>query len=454
MGIGLVIAGLIMLFNPVVIVVDVIPDAVGFFLITAGLTKMSCFIGKIEEARQTFLKLAFVEVVKLFSIVILPYASGSADVLLAFVFGLIEGFLFVPAITALFEGLSFAALWYGGTAVYAKRETVRGGKTKTVETAAATKRYIIFFYLFRIVATLIPELTELQMYDNIGTVDARIVRMTAFKPLLYILFGAVTMIFAVIYIVKVVRFFGPIRRDKPFLEALTRKYERDILPKTTFFIAKRMKIALMLFGASALASFIFTLDNVNVLVGAISSGLLIAAAVIVARYVKTAYITIVLAAVRAALSVFNMILEIRYFMDYSPEATLRVTEAYTRYYRIAMLETVEHVLALASVLFFLAALMKAVKGHLEISGIQTDNAMYSKHNRDLETYNTIGGKLLLLSVLAIIHDVMCCAFRYLLVNLPAVLVICTAVTIVYVAYAIYSMSVIDNLLYDKEIEMS
>ncbi len=224
MGIGLVIAGLIMLFNPVVIVVDVIPDAVGFFLITAGLTKMSCFIGKIEEARQTFLKLAFVEVVKLFSIVILPYASGSADVLLAFVFGLIEGFLFVPAVSNLFEGLSFAALWYGGTAVYAKRETVRGGKTRTVETAAATKRYLIFFYLFRIAATLIPELTELQMYDNIGTVDARIVRMTTFKPLLYILFGTVTMIFAVIYIVKVVRFFGPVRRDKPFLEALTRKY--------------------------------------------------------------------------------------------------------------------------------------------------------------------------------------------------------------------------------------
>ena len=57
-------------------------------------------------------------------------------------------------------------------------------------------------------------------------------------------------------------------------------------------------------------------------------------------------------------------------------------------------------------------------------------------------------------VLVIIHDVMCCAFRYLLVNLPAILVICTAVTIVYVAYAIYTMSVIDNLLYDKEIEMS
>ncbi|MBR5679359.1 MAG: hypothetical protein IKX19_01790, partial [Clostridia bacterium] len=272
MGIGLVMAGFILLFNPVVIVVDVIPDAVGFFLIAAGLTKMSCFIGKIEEARQTFLKLAFVETAKIFSIVILPYASGSANVLLAFVFGLIEGFLFVPAVANLFEGLSFAALWYGGTAVYAKKETVRGGKAKTVELASATKRYILFFYLFRIVATLVPELTELQMYDNIGTVDARIMRMTAFKPLLYILFGTVdarmlsltefkpllyifftliVLIFGAIYIARVVRYFGPIRRDKPFLDAMERKYTADILPKTTFFIAKNMKVALMLFGFSA-----------------------------------------------------------------------------------------------------------------------------------------------------------------------------------------------------------
>ena len=58
MGFGLVIAGFTLLFNPVIHVVDLIPDALGFLLIVIGLTKMSFFIGKIEQARSLFIKLA------------------------------------------------------------------------------------------------------------------------------------------------------------------------------------------------------------------------------------------------------------------------------------------------------------------------------------------------------------------------------------------------------------
>ena len=459
MGFGLIMAGFIILFNPVIVNVDVIPDAIGFFLIVAGLTKMSYFIGKIADARDRFLKLAFVEVAKFFSILILPNSSGSTKVLLAFVFGLIEALLFVPAIYEMFDGFSFAGLWYSGTAVYARKTITRGKtkdgepKTKTVEMLGATRRYILFFYLLRILATLMPELTELQMYDNVGTVDARVIRMNEFKPVLYIFFTFITLIFGIIYIIRVVKYFNPIRHDKPFIDAMNRKYELDILPKTTFFIAKTMKVALMLFGFSAAASFIFPVDDVNVLLGAISSGLLIAAAVIVGKYTKSAYLVIIPAAIRALLSIVNFIVQTRYFADYTVEAVLRVTEAYDRYYHMAMLNVVENVIALASVLFFIAVLMKTIKSHLEIFGIQTDSAQYSKRNRDLETYNNIGGKLLLTSILAIIHYVMACSYYYLFVSLAAVLAICTAVTLIYASYAIYSMTVIDNLLYDKEIEM-
>ena len=451
MGFGMLMAGLILLFNPVIIVVDVLPDAVAFFLIAAGLTKMSYFIGKIAQARDAFLKLALVEVAKFVSILVLPYASGSADVLLAFVFGLIEGFLFVPAVNYLFEGLSFAGLWYSGTAVYAKR---RGPGGREIEAAAATKRFMIFFYILRIVSTLVPELTELEMYDYIGTVDSRILRMTYFKPLLYILFTALVLVFGVIYIVRVVRFFNPIRKDTPFIDALRRKFERDILPKTSFFIAKTMKIVLLLFGFSVGTSFLVFIEDVNILIGAVSSGILIAAAVILCRYVKQAWMVIATAAVRAGLSVWNFLKQLSFSTDYTVDAVPRVTEAYHRYYRMAMTQTVEYLFALASVLLFIVFLMRAVKQHLEVSGIRTDTAQYSKRNRDLETYNTIGGKLLLTSVLAFINTVMACAYPYLAVNMPFALLLVTAVTLIYAIYTIYALSVVDNLLYDKEIEMA
>ena len=79
MGFGLLIAGFILLANPVIHVVDIIPDAIGFFLIMAGLTKLSYIVGKIQIARDWFFKLAILEVAKFFSIAFIPYTSGSAS---------------------------------------------------------------------------------------------------------------------------------------------------------------------------------------------------------------------------------------------------------------------------------------------------------------------------------------------------------------------------------------
>ena len=190
MGFGLVIAGFTLLFNPVIHVVDLIPDALGFLLIVIGLTKMSFFIGKIEQARSLFIKLALLEAAKCFMILTVPYASGSDIVLQTFVFGLAEALMFVPAINYLFEGLSFAGLWYGATAMYEKKvfnrplaklivrisawepaakliERITGKKYKKrtyvhkIEWITYVRDQILFFYVFRVCATLVPELTEL-----------------------------------------------------------------------------------------------------------------------------------------------------------------------------------------------------------------------------------------------------------------------------------------------------
>ena len=323
-------AGFILLFNPVImfpVFGDILPDAVGFFLIAAGLTRLSSFIGKLAEAREGFVKLAFLEMGKFIAMLALVRASGTAKPLVALVSGLLEAMLFIPAVMDLFEGLSFAGLWYGGTAVYAKKTVTRAGKTREIETAAALKRYMIFFYLFRIAATLIPELSELQMYDYLGTVDRRAFDMVYFKPLFYILFSLAVCVFGAVYIVRVSRFFRSLREDKPFIQALEDKYRRDVLPKTGYFIAKRMKLVLALFAFAAGTSLILPLDNINVLAGFISSGFLIAAAALLLRYEKSALWAVVLAAARCALSVFNLIRQIRYFNDYSADAVLRVTEA-------------------------------------------------------------------------------------------------------------------------------
>ena len=129
-----------------------------------------------------------------------------------------------------------------------------------------------------------------------------------------------------------------------------------------------------------------------------------------------------------------------------------ISGATERYYNMAMLETIEYIFALASFLFFIAVLMKAVKNHLEITGVETDNAMYSKRNRDIETYNVIGSKLLLSAVLTIINFIMYCAYHYLVVEMEAIGVITVIVSLIWIAYMLHTAAAIANLIYNKELE--
>lgn len=467
MGFGLLIAGFMFLLNPVIHVVDILPDAVGFFLIFAGLTKMSYIVGKIQLSRDWFFKLAFLEVIKFFSIIFVPYTSGSALVLMTFVFGLAEIFLFVNAVNQLFEGISFAGLWYSGSSMYGNIAVRRTGivkktdgrkgigrVTRNVERIAFIKRTVLGFYIFRVLATFVPEMTELQMYDNIGEVKAIGYRLTYYKPFLYVVFSIAVVIYAIVFAVRVCRYFGNIRNDGKFITSLTEKYERDILPKESFFTAIGMKRVLILFTFAVVTSFILPVDGVNICVGAISSILLIVAAVILRKYVKFAVLVIPAAAVRIVMSVVNFVLQIGYFREYTVEAVEWIEKAYNQYYTMTGVACVEYVIALASVIVFLTALMKAIKKHLEGFGVETESAQYSKRNRDLEIYNAVGGKLLLCSILAILHYSFACAFHYLLPSMDVISVIVMVVTLIYAAYAVYTVNFIGSMVYDKEIELN
>ncbi len=468
MGFGLVIAGFILLFNPVIHVIDMIPDALGFLLIVIGLTRMSFFIGKIEQARSLFIKLALLEAAKCFMILTVPYASGSDIVLQTFVFGLAEALMFVPAVNYLFEGLSFAGLWYNATVMYEKKTFKRplasmiakfSGRqkkrafTQKVEWVTYVRDQILFFYLFRVCATLVPELTELQLYNNLGEVSAFSRSLAYYKPFLYVTLGIIVFLFGVKYTRTVSGFFKAVKNDKTFLQAMEDKYRNDVLPRDTFFIARGMKQSLVCFTTAVFTSVVVTIDDVNILVGAISASFLIAAAVILKRYIPAAKCIIPIAAVRGVLALVNMVLQYNYYAEYTEDAVEFIDEAYTQYYRLASFECIEYVFAAVAVIVYMFFLLRAIKMHLAVCGIQHDNAMYSKRNRDIETYNTAGGKLLLCTVLAVINFILAGAYHFIMVDMTLIVVINTAVTLIWAVYTWHSVNVINAMLYDKETQI-
>ena len=90
MGFGYFIAGFLLLANPIVHVVDILPDFLGFLLICKGLSKLSYLHSGFSSARELFFRLALVELVRIACLGFIPYTAGSALTLFAFVFGVVD----------------------------------------------------------------------------------------------------------------------------------------------------------------------------------------------------------------------------------------------------------------------------------------------------------------------------------------------------------------------------
>ncbi|MBR5445546.1 MAG: hypothetical protein IKV57_05465 [Clostridia bacterium] len=446
MGFGYLLIGFLFLINPVIHVLDVLPDCIGYFLIVKGLSKTALFVDHLSAARGHFWKLALITLAKFFSILFWPMVSASGMLLITFVFSIFEVLYFIPAIGSLYEGINFAALWYQGEAVYAKKV----GKKKTKELGTAWRNFTIMFFCLRVAASIAPELTALQLFDYVGVVHAGAIEYSYYKPFLYVFLGLIIIITGLVWYIRTFRYWNGIRKDRFFCENLKRKYETDIVPNTGLFCAIRMKKVAFCYLAAAVTSLFFIMDGVNVLIGVVSAGFLITAAIMMGKYVRLAYAVVPFAVVRVGFAVWNIFQQYAYFSDYqSSEAVEWLTNAYNMYYFMAFTETVEYIFAMIAVVLFLVCYMKTIRIHLEESGVQTEHSQYSKQSRDLEIYNMAGSRLLLNAALAIVNYIVSSAYHYALVDISAMGVITIAVTLIWIAQTIFTVTLIGEQVYSR-----
>lgn len=452
MGYGLILAGFILLFNPVINVYDVIPDLVGFLLIVAGLTKLSYFLDDIERSHKMFRNLVFVELAKLAAIFVISFAApaekGSLRVLFAFVFGFAEALMFAYAVVKLFDGLSSAVVKYGGSRFF---DTV-GKKQKT--RSERTRNYIIFFYTFRCAATLVPELTELEMYDHIGEVSAFSRPLSYYKPALYVLLSIAVLVLAVVYIVKISRYFAYISRDAQFNQSFLREYTEAQKTRSMFFLSHRMMKSLLFFTIAVFTTYMLLIDDVNILVGAISAVFFGISAVLMSKHARHALVVIPFAVCRAITSALSTVLQVRFFGDYSTEAVEWVERAAAQYKTLSIVSIVDSVASAALHIVFVAILARAVGEHIRNSGTLGASAQYDKSSRDREVYSTVKKKLTANIVLAVIYSLSTAVYRFVVLSASEYIVINAIIFVVLIIQTMNLVGTVNNNVYEREIEIS
>ncbi len=463
MGFGLILTGFILMFNPVIHIVDLLPDVIGFLLIIIGLSKMSLLASQLAKARESFVKLAYLELAKTLLILFLPSMDGTMRLLWAFIFGVCEILVFVSAVGALFEGLSFTGLWFNGTAVFAKkrkkslRVTLNPKRKATIgfvesekDVLTATKNFTIFFFVYRNVMTILPELCELELYEYVGTVSSYDRSLASFKPLFYILEFILVFALGIAYIRKVVLFWLSVAKDTDYNESLMNKYAEDVATRTTFFAARKMQIVFGLVGISALFSLPIRSDGVSLFVGIISAGFLIAAAILVSSFRKSMRIVIPIAVVRGVLSVVNLFNQVKYFAEYNELDVLHFEKLYVPYYTMATTILVEYVLMAVAYVLFFVLILRVVRENIGQFGISHESVQYSKKRRDEEKFRQVKHRTVAAVIFTLIAFGVAAAYPFMKVYYDIFSLVEIIAVIVWVIYMVVFTDHVKRNIYDDE----
>lgn len=445
--IGLLIIGLLCLANPVIRVIDVVPDAVGCFLICLALLRPSCFTGRLDKAKNQFFRLGLVECAKLFAIVIQVRSSDNTlPLLLATVFGIIEIIMFIPAANNLFDGIPDCT--NGHFSPLTK-------KTVTADSFARAKVFVIIFYIVRVVMTVIPELTELENFEHYGTVHQGERSLSSFKPMLYTVTSAVVLALAAVFAVVILVLFIRLKRDKVFCQTLEDRYTNEIMPKKTYLVSKRMNVAMILMTAAAVTSATVIFDNINIMISAISAVFVIASASAAARYERKILAVIPSALAGGVLSVIVIIRMISFHDNYGLTTVLKNETVSSLYYFNVGLAVAEKALMLLTFLMMLLMLYRLISVHVKKFLYATDRvAFIDKERRHREEMQFIRPRFIFLGIFTAVKFVSDMIYYFQAPSFEMAGLVCILISLAYAAYAVYALCSVNSRVYINEIRMS
>ena len=264
LNISLFVAAFLFLFNPNFIVIDILPDCIGYVLLCAALSRLADLSETISEAVRLFRRMALLDCGKLLAIVWIYGFSGSderssAMLLWSFVFCVIELIFALPAYAKLFNGLNELGNFHANTAIHGFNPR-RIGKKRRIGYTEKAMRFTFFFVILKSVLSFLPELSELANW----TYDDSNALMNLYRYIGLFRFTAFVVVFVVgiIWLYKMFRYFARIKKDRELMAGLSNTYEAKILPKVGFFTEKYLRNGFLLLSIGFILTIDLRVDNI------------------------------------------------------------------------------------------------------------------------------------------------------------------------------------------------
>ena len=397
---GLLLAGLFLLFNPNVNLVDPLPDAIAYLLLMHALNGAAELFPYFSEARDGFRKLIWINLSKLPAIFLLILIVGgdisqrSLLAVFSLSFGILELVFAIPAFQSLFRAFYYLGERYGCSCCImpipvAGRSRLHFRKSEAQRRIAAGKsarprrfhssgfflRLTVLFLLVRTACSFIPDLFLTPVSDT-GTTEQGF-EVTRLYPLMLALCILVAFVFGIYWFCSVRRYICRMRRNayctQLYLDALHEHKEQ--LQNKNSYMRLTAGAAFLALGAGLSIDLLF--DHQNILPDLFSALALLCAVLFLRPYLPKKLFTpaVVLISVYGAVSVVCSVAEQRFISTYGYESLTRVPAADAAYGIYMNLNLAEDLLLCAALVLCCFLLMQMNR---QICGLRTADPFRSR----------------------------------------------------------------------------
>ena len=235
----------VFIFNPNISVIDILPDFIGYIILSICVSRLADLNERLDEASIAFNRMIWIDLSKVLAIFWIFSMSVSNEytsslMLWSFVFGVVEMLFAAPAFSKLFAGLMQIGDHYPNEAILKRRTHLFSKKQRAKNETERIRSFTTVFIYIKAILCFLPEFADMSnvSYDEMsrGTVDLYqfigLLRFFAFVP---------TLIIGIVWLVKMIRYFLSLNKDNKFVNALSETYETKILPKKGLFIKRRVQ---------------------------------------------------------------------------------------------------------------------------------------------------------------------------------------------------------------------
>ena len=410
LGLGYLIVAAFFLFNPNLVIVDFIPDFIGYVFLILGLSQLGDLNHHIENSIGLFKRMFIVSLAQFFAVFfvfgVLPAREkASALMLVCFAFGAIELILLIPAFKSMFDGFTYLGSRHESTAIFARKEKKAKGKkggaprlsmTATAKTALITTIFIIS----KPVLTFAPEILEL--FD--ASVNPNLsVNFYKYVDSFRLISWAFLIPIGLFWLITFVKYVISLTKDEVFIGELSNKYTEEITPKAFIFVQRYVKLAFAILAVAVAFNVDFYVDHASVLPDFISPIILMVMLFVAKKFGKVPVTSYVFAILYMVTSCATYIFNIYFYSEHTLSMTYLYPEAYNAFLTLSIFKIADSALFVCMILSLLPLLSRII---MENTGfIPVSSANHSIEDKIKYIHGMLKKKLTIITILTVLAGI-------------------------------------------------